>query len=87
MTDKFTPEIMRARFWELTDKKDVLNAELTPLRERRDALRDALKKPEEVYREAKRAVVAVERPRMSEIDAEMAIIARALGQKVGPRPS
>ena len=82
----YSKDAMRDRFWELTDHKDALNAELAPLRKTRNALRDKLRKPTEEYKAAKQAVVAVERPRMSEIDSEMAVIARALGNKVGPRP-
>ena len=82
----YSKEAMRERFWELTDQKDALNAELAPLRKTRNAQRDKLRKPTEEYKGAKLAVVAVERPRMSEIDSEMAVIARALGNKVGPRP-
>lgn len=85
MTNAYTKEAMRERFWELTDQKDVLIAELTPSREKRDALRDALRGPTEEYKAAKRAVVVIERPRMGEIDTEMAVLARALGNKVGPR--
>ncbi len=83
---KFSPEVMKARFWELTDVKEALLAELKPLQEVRDGLRDTLRGPLAELKAAKKAVVAVERPRMGEIDTEMATIARALKQKVGPRP-
>ena len=86
MVGQFDPKVMRARFWELTDVKEVLEAELAPLKKHRNALRDALRGPMADYRAAKAAVVAVERPRMGEIMGEMAVIARAMGQKVGPRP-
>lgn len=82
----YSKDTMRERFWELTDQKDALNTELAPLRKARDAMRDKLRKPTEVHKAAKLAVVAVERPRMSEIDMEMATLSRALGNKVGPRP-
>ncbi len=85
MVNQFTPEIMKARFWELTDMKEVLTAESAPLRAKCDALRDKLRGPIAELREAKQAVLTVERPRMGEIDTEMAIIARALGNKVGER--
>ncbi len=81
----YDKETMRARFWELTDLKDALNAELAPLRKVRNDIRDKLRKPTEEYKAAKQAVVDVERPRMGEIDTEMAVLARALGNKVGPR--
>lgn len=83
---QFDPAVMKARFWELTSQKEVLEAELAPLKEKRDTIRDALRGPTAKYREAKAAVIAVERPRMAEIMSEMALIARALGQKIGERP-
>ena len=86
MTDAYTKETMRERFWEVSDQKDALNRDLAPLRKKRDALRDKLRGPTEEYKAAKRAVVDVERPRMSEIDTELAVLARALGNKVGERP-
>ena len=82
----YTKPAMRERFWELTDAKAAFNAELAPLRQERDAQRDKLRGPTEAYRAAKQAVVDVERPRMGEIDMEMAVLARALGGKVGERP-
>ena len=85
MTKAYKPDAMRARFWELTDQKDALIAELAPVRKKRDALRDKLRGPTAKYRAAKAAVVAIERPRMGEIDSEMAMLARALGNKVGER--
>ena len=86
MTDAYTKEAMRERFWELTDRKDALIEELAPHRKKRDALRDKLRAPQAEYKAAKLAVVAIERPRMAEIDMEMAVLARALGNKVGARP-
>ncbi len=87
MTNAYSKDAMRQRFWELTDQKEALTRELEPSRKKRDALRDMLRKPMAEFRAAKRAVVAVERPRMGEIDMEMAVLARALGNKVGARPS
>ncbi len=86
MTNAYTPKAMRQRFWELTDEKGAFNRELAPSRKKRDALRDKLRAPVAEYKAAKKAVVAIERPRMGEIDMEMAVLARALGNKVGVRP-
>ena len=86
MTNAYSKETMRQRFWELTDAKEALTKELGPSRKKRDALRDMLREPLAEFRAAGRAVAAVERPRMGEIDMEMATLARALGNKVGPRP-
>ena len=87
MTNAYTKEAMRDRFWVLTAKKEALNKELAPSRAKRDAMRDALREPLTEFKALKRAVVAIERPRMGEIDMEMAVLARALGNKVGERPS
>ena len=86
MTNAYSKDTMRQRFWELTDAKEVLNKELEPHRKKRDALRDMLREPLAEFKAAGRAVAAIERPRMSEIDMEMATLARALGNKVGERP-
>lgn len=86
MVSQFKPEVMKARFWELTAQKEALNSELEPFRKHRDALRDELRPRLAEFRAAGKAVAEVERPRMGEIDAELAVLARALGQKVGSRP-
>ncbi len=83
---EFTPEVMRTRFWELFGKKEDLVAELKPLRDHAAKLREAVRGPLAELHVAQRACVAVERPRMAEIDTEMATLARALKQKVGERP-
>ena len=82
----YTPEAMKKRFWELTDAKNALIEEAAPSRKIRDELRDALRGPTAEYKAAKQAVIDIERPRMGEIDTEMAVLARALGNKVGKRP-
>jgi predicted nucleic acid-binding Zn-ribbon protein len=86
MSNAYEPEAMRQRFWELTEQKEALNRELEPHRKKYNDLRDKLRVPIAELRAAGRAVVAIERPRMAEIDMEMARLARALGNKVGPRP-
>lgn len=87
MGSQFSPEAMRERFWELTDQKEALNKELAPLRKKRDDMRDMLRPKLADFRAAGDAVKAIERPKMNEIDAEMAVISRALSNKVGVRPS
>lgn len=81
----YTKEAMRERFWELTDQKEELNKELAPLRKERNDMRDRMRKPLAELKAVQVAVVEVERPRMAEIDMEMAVLARALGNKVGIR--
>lgn len=81
----FTPEAMKKRFWELIDLKEALNKELAPLRKKRNNMRDALRTPVGEFKAAGLAIKDVERPRMGEIDTEMAMIARALGNRIGIR--
>ena len=83
----FAPDEMKKRFWELTDRKEALEKELAPLREKRDNMRDRLRGPLAEFKVAGLAVIAIERPRMGEIDNEMAVIARALANRVGERPA
>jgi len=85
MTKAYTPEAMRERFWELFDKKEALIEELAPLKKKRNDMRDKLRPLTMDYKKAKRAYVDAERPRMGEIDMEMSVLARALGNKVGVR--
>ncbi|MCB7129955.1 MAG: hypothetical protein J3T61_10515 [Candidatus Brocadiales bacterium] len=86
MTNAYSREAMRLRFWELTDAKEALIKELAPSRKKRNAMRDRLRGPIAEFKAAKQAVVGIERPRMGEIDMEMATLARALGNRPGPRP-
>ena len=82
----YTKDAMCERFWGLFDQKEALIEELAPSRKKRDELRNKLRPLVAEYKAAKLDVVAIERPRMGEIDSEMAVIARALGNKVGERP-
>ncbi len=84
---KYSKEAMRARFWELTAEMEALHAKSAPTRKLRDELKDNLRDPLAAFKASKLAVVKIERPRMAEIDTEMAMLARALTQKVGPRPN
>ncbi len=82
---KFDKDTMRKRFWELYDQKKTLEKNLAPLRQKRKEFQEKLRPLVQAYKELKQDVIAVERPLMGEIDMEMAVIARALGNKVGPR--
>ncbi len=84
---KFTPEGMRDRFWELTNAREAVLAQSAPAKKLRDDLRDKLRDPLAAFKAAKVAVAKIERVALGEIDTEMAMLARALGNKVGPRPS
>ncbi len=83
---KYSKETMRERFWELTREKEAVLAKSAPARKLRDDLKEKLRDPLAAFKAAKLAVVAIERPVVSDRDTEMAMLARALGNKVGPRP-
>ncbi len=84
---KFTPEEMRARFWELTTAREAVLVKSAPAKKLRDDLKEKLRDPLAAFKAAKVAVNKIERVALGEIDREMAMLARALSQKVGPRPS
>ncbi len=84
---KYSKETMRERFWELTEAKEAVIAKSAPTRKLRDDLKEKLREPLAAFKAAKLAVVKIERPALGEIDMEMAMLARALGNKVGSRPS
>ncbi len=83
---KYSKEAMRDRFWELTAAQEAILAKSAPTRKLRDDLKEKLREPLAAFKAAKIAVVKIERPMLGEIDMEKAMLARALGQKVGPRP-
>ncbi len=84
---KYSKETMRERFWELTREKEAVLAQSAPARKLREDLKEKLRDPLAAFKAAKLAVVAIERPVVSDLDTEMAMLARALGNKVGARPS
>ncbi len=85
--EKYSKETMRARFWELMSAKEAVLVKSAPTRKLRDDLKEKLRDPLAAFKAAKLAVVKLERPVLSEISMEMAMLARALGNKVGPRLS
>ena len=76
---------LRARFWELTDAKEAATERDQPLWDQRAALLVEMQPLEARLREINQDIKA-DRPARVEIDEEMALISRALGGKVGPRP-
>ncbi len=83
---KYSKETMRERFWELTREKEAVLAKSAPARKLRDDLKEKLRDPLAAFKASKLAVVAIERPAIGALDTEMAMLARALGNKVGSRP-
>src|SRR5687768_4365930 len=77
-SDEKYPEL-RAAYKRLESEKEKLQAKSAPLRKRRDALRDKLSKDEVELRELNQKIAKIERPRMGEIDNQLAGLARAMG--------
>ena len=86
MANKYTPEDMRARFWEVTAEKEALVLAVAPIRERHDAIRAAMAPLQAELNAVKAELIAAERPMLAELDQERATLARALNNKVGERP-
>ncbi len=82
----FTIEKMRARFWEATAEKETVVAKANPKRDARDELLKKMAPLEAKLRGLNAEIAEIERPALSELDGELARLARALGNKVGPRP-
>lgn len=87
MASKYSKEDMRQRFWELTAEKEALVEKVAPIRKRLDEIRAKIDPLQVELQAVKKEVIAAERPMLSEIDGERAALARALGKKVGERPS
>lgn len=81
MATDFSPEKLKARFWELTDKYDEYEAKLAPLRKQLEKALDGTRKEEE----AARAKIKKAREGLYELEMERAAVARALGGKTGAR--
>lgn len=75
----FNPEKMKARFWELKAKRDAQRAKADPIRAARDKI-VAKHTKELAGHDAK--VKAAEKG-LFEIEQEMAMLARALGGRMG----
>ena len=87
MASKYSKEDMRQRFWELTAEKETLVEKVAPIRKRHDAIKAKMAPLQTELQEVKKELIAAERPMLSEIDGERAALARALGNKVGERPT
>lgn len=78
----YSPEAMRAKFWELTRAAEEIRSRSLPLRAERDKIiadtAPRLKKLEREYKD-------IEAP-LYEIERERALLARALGGKTGQPP-
>jgi uncharacterized coiled-coil DUF342 family protein len=75
----FAPDKLRARFAELSEKRDRIRAKADPLREERDSFVQANAAKEA----AMNAAIRKAEEGLFELDQEAATIARALGGKTG----
>lgn len=74
-----TPEALRARFRELTEKREKILAKSAPLREERDRIANEARAKETALNKRIKTVEAD----LYENEQERAMIARALGGKTG----
>ena len=86
MVSPFTKETMQKRFWELEAAREKVMEELAPLRDKQNELTNQVTPFRLELNKVKKEIIAITQPRLSDIDAERAILARALGNKVGERP-
>ena len=82
----YTVEDMRKRFWQATAEKEAVVAKAKPKRGARDELLKKMAPMEAKLRGLNAEIAEIERPALPELDGELARLARALGNKVGPRP-
>lgn len=81
-----TKDAMRERFWEAFAEKEVLDEKTAPMKAKRDELVERYSPLEVEIKTIGREIRAMEQPLRAELDQELAMIARALGNNVGPRP-
>lgn len=81
----FSPDAMRARFWEASAQRDAMRREMAPLQKRRDVLAGKIAALEEDIRPVNQELKAAVAP-IAEFDNEIAALARALGGKTGEPP-
>lgn len=82
MSNPYSPEALRKRFWEVSREVDAIRAKSKPARDGRDALlaqqRPLVEQEKVLIAEYK----AIEKD-LPALDSERAMLARALGNKVG----
>ena len=83
---KFDKESMKIRFWELTDEIEAVKAKSADLRARAKKVREILAPVKDELKDVLAKITKIEEPIIPELKAELAILSRALGTKVGPRP-
>jgi uncharacterized coiled-coil DUF342 family protein len=86
MNMKLDKESMRARYWELTDAIAAVKEESAELYKIREEYKEACDEARTRLRTVNAQITEIEEPRIPEMQQELAIIARALGQKLGARP-
>ena len=79
----FDIESMKARFHEVADQVDAIEATSLPLREARDAHVNAAREVEN----AMNAEIKAAEAQLPALKDELAFLAKGLGGKTGPRPN
>jgi len=83
---KFDKKTMRNRFWGITDEIELVLEESADLKVRAEKVRSVLAPIKEELKSVNAQITKIEEPRLPELKSELAILSRALGTKVGPRP-
>ncbi len=90
-TSKFSANEMKARFWELETLREGFMDKCAPLRKKIDELATRVGPLKAQMKALGKQVDAIQHPAegmtLPEIDVERAMLARALGNKPGPRPT
>lgn len=77
---------MNKRFWEITDEIESVLKESADLKERAQKVRDVLDPIKLELKAVNAKITKIEEPRLPDLKGELAMLSRALGTKVGPRP-
>jgi cell division protein FtsB len=78
--------MLKARYWEASDQQEELEKALKPLTDKRDALVANIQALEAQKKPIDEAIRREERP-IRELQEERVFISRALGGKIGSRPT
>ena len=83
---KLDKEEMKKRFWEITDEIESVLKESAESRKRIEKIREVLHPIKKDLDDMCAKVTKIEEPRIPNLKGELAMLSRALGTKIGPRP-
>ena len=83
---KFDRVAMNKRFWEITDEIESVLKKTVKLKERAEKVRGVLHPIKQELKDVNAEITKIEEPQIPVLKTELAMLSRALGTKVGPRP-